>query len=270
MAGSDAKFVGSIPEKYDAYLGPFLFEPYAADYVRRLSLPEEVRVLELACGTGILTRRIAQALPESGRLMATDLNQPMLDHAQRMVGPDSRLEWRVADATKLPFPDESFDRVVCQFGIMFFPDKLAALREARRVLKRGGELSFNVWDSTRRNPYVEIADGTVAEYFPANPPTFFQVPFGYHDQDTIRSVMQQAQFGNIRLSEIALEGRSPTAMDAAVGLVEGCPLIVAIQERGVRDPRPIVEAVAKKLASAYGNSPMRCQLGALWIAGAKV
>jgi ubiquinone/menaquinone biosynthesis C-methylase UbiE len=269
MAGSDAKFVGSIPEKYDAYLGPFLFEPYAADFVQRLALREGDRVLELACGTGILTRRIAAALPRSGQLTATDLNQPMLDYARRKLLPDPRLEWRVADASKLPFPDDSFDHVVCQFGVMFFPDKPAALREALRVLKPAGELSFNVWDSPRRNSYVELADAVVAEFFPGNPPTFFQVPFGYHDQETIRSTMVEAGFAGVRVSEVALEGRSPTAMDAAVGLVEGCPLIVAIEERGVTDPRPIVEAVAKKLASAFGDAPLRCQLGVVWTAGKK-
>ena len=269
MAGSDTKFVGSIPEKYDAHLGPFLFEPCATDFVRRLTLHEDARVLELACGTGILTRRILELLPGSGRLTATDLNQPMLEHAQRRVGPDARLEWRMADAMKLPFQDESFDRVICQFGVMFFPDKLVALREARRVLKRGGEFSFNVWDSPRRNHYEELAEAVVAGFFPADPPTFFQVPFGYHDQGAIHSVMQEAGFANIRLVEVTLEGESPTAMHAAVGLVEGCPLIVAIQERGVSDPKPIVEAVAKKLVSAFGDSPMRCQLGALWIAGTK-
>ena len=269
MAGSDAKFVGSIPEKYDAYLGPFLFEPYAADFVRRLALREDACVLELACGTGILTRRIAAALPRSGRLTATDLNQPMLDYAERKLGPDSRLDWRVADATKLPFPDASFDHVVCQFGVMFFPDKPAAFREVRRVLKPGGEFSFNVWDSQQRNPYVEVADAVVASFFPGNPPTFFQVPFGYHDQGAIRSAMQEAGFADVRLSEVAVEGASPTALDAAVGLVEGCPLILAIQERGVTDPSPIVGAVAKKLASQFGDSPMRCQLGVVWISGKK-
>jgi ubiquinone/menaquinone biosynthesis C-methylase UbiE len=269
MASSDSQFVGSIPEKYDTCLGPFLFEPCAADFVRRLDLHENIRLLELACGTGILTRRIAEALPKSGRLTATDLNQPMLDHAQRKVGPDARLEWRVADAMELPFPDESFDRVICQFGVMFFPDKLAALREARRVLKPGGELVFNVWDSPQRNHYAEVADEVVAGFFPGNPPTFFQVPFGFHDRETLRSVMLQAGFANIRLSEESFEGKTPTAMDAALGLVEGCPLIVAIQERGVTDPRPIVEAVAKKLASKFGDSPMRCQLGVVWIAGMK-
>jgi len=269
MAGTDAKFVGSIPEKYDAYLGPFLFEPYAADFVRRLVFPESARVLELACGTGILTRRIAQALPKSGRLTATDLNQPMLDHAQRKVGADPRLEWRVADALKLPFPDATFDRVVCQFGVMFFPDKLAGLREACRVLKRGGELSFSVWDSPARNRYAEVADRVVASFFPSNPPVFFQVPFGYHDQEILRSVMQQAGFAGIRLEEVALEGRSPTAMDAATGLVEGCPLILEIRERGINDTRPILEAVASKLASEFGDSPMRCQLGVVWIAGTR-
>jgi len=269
MAGSDAKFVGSIPEKYDAYLGPFLFEPYAADFVQRLALREGDRVLELACGTGILTRRIAAALPRSARLTATDLNQPMLEYAQRKLPFDSRLEWRVADASKLPFPDATFDRVVCQFGVMFFPDKLAALREALRVLRPGGEFSFNVWDSPQKNSYVELADAVVAGFFPGNPPTFFQVPFGYYDQDVIRSTMKEAGFTEIRFSEVALESQTPTAMDAAVGLVEGCPLIVGIQERGVTDPRPIVEAVAKKLAFAFGDAPMRCKLGVVWTAGKK-
>jgi len=269
MAGSDAKFVGSIPEKYDAYLGPFLFEPYAADFVRRMALGEEERLLELACGTGILTRRIAAVLPGSARLTATDLNPPMLEYARRKLPPDARLEWRVADATKLPFPDAAFDRVVCQFGVMFFPDKLAALRETLRVLKPGGEFSFNVWDSPQKNSYVELADAVVAGFFPGNPPTFFQVPFGYYDQDVIRSTMVEAGFTEIRFSEVALESQTPTAMDAAVGLVEGCPLIVGIQERGVTDPRPIVEAVAKKLAFAFGDAPMRCKLGVVWTAGKK-
>src|SRR5438093_3635799 len=143
MAGSDTKFVGSIPEKYDKHLGPFLFEPYAADFVRRVVFPKGCRVLELACGTGILTRKILESLPGDGWLTATDLNEPMLAHVRGRLKSDPRLEWRTADASKLPFPDDSFHRVVCQFGVMFFPDKLVALQEARRVLKPGGEFAFN-------------------------------------------------------------------------------------------------------------------------------
>ena len=269
MAISDAKFVGSIPEKYDAHLGPMLFEPYAADFIRRVTFPPECRALEMACGTGILTRKILAALPADGHLTATDLNPPMLDKARSRVGSDPRLEWRSADATQLPFPDASFDLVACQFGVMFFPDKLAALREVLRVLKPGGRLAFSVWDSVGRNHYVEVAEATVARFFPGNPPTFFDIPFGYHDRKAIRSAMDQAGFKNVQLEEIALEGTSPSASDAAVGLVEGCPLIVGIQERGVSDPRPIVKAVANDLAAKFGDSPMRFEMSALWVTGMK-
>jgi ubiquinone/menaquinone biosynthesis C-methylase UbiE len=269
MAVSDTKFVGSIPEKYDAHLGPMLFEPYAADFVRRLALPHGCSVLELACGTGILTRRILAALPEGGRLTATDLNPPMLEKAGSRVGEDPRLQWRTADAMQLPFPDASFDLVASQFGVMFFPDKLAALREASRVLKPGGQLAFSVWDSTRRNSYVEVTEAAVARFFPDNPPTFFHIPFGYHDQGAIRLAMGKAGFSEVRVEEVPFKGTSPSAWNAAIGLVEGCPLIVGIQERGVSDPRPIVQAVASDLAAKFGDAPMQFDMGALWVTGMK-
>lgn len=267
--GSDAKFVGSIPEIYDRCLGPFLFEPYAVDFAGRLGFGAGGRVLELACGTGILTRALLKSLPRDGRLVATDLNQPMLEHAQRRLGADPRLEWKLSDAMKLPFPDESFDRVVCQFGVMFFPDKAAALAEARRVLRPGGEMAFNVWDSPARNRYVEMSDAVVGGFFPGNPPTFFQVPFGCHDRKVLQALMEGAGFAKVTVEEVVLDATSPSAADAAKGLVEGCPLIVQIQERGVRDPQPIVEAVASRLAAEFGSSPLRCKLGALWVGGTR-
>jgi len=269
MAGSDSKFVGSIPEIYDRCLVPFIFEPFAADFAKRLDVPGGGSVLELACGTGVLTRAILKSLPRDSRLVATDLNPPMLEHARRRLGADPRLEWQVADAMKLPFPDASFDRIVCQFGVMFFPDKPAALAEARRVLKPGGMLAFNVWDSVERNRYVEVSDAVVGSFFPSNPPPFFQVPFGYHDPAVLRSAMEGARFAKVSVEQVVLEGTSPTALDAARGLVEGCPLIVQIQERGVSDPGPIVTAVAAKLAEEYGDAPLRCKLAAVWISGTR-
>ena len=152
MTTNDATFAGSIPALYDRHLGPVLFEPYAADKVRRLARLSEGAILETASGTGIVTRRLASALPAAVRIVATDLNQPMLDHAASKPGME-RVEFRQADALKLPSGDGQFDAVVCQFGVMFFPDRVAAYREARRVLKPNGQLVFSVWDSLMRNPY---------------------------------------------------------------------------------------------------------------------
>ena len=140
MTTNDATFAGSIPALYDRHLGPVLFEPYAADMVRRFARLSEGAILETASGTGIVTQQLASALPAAVRIVATDLNQPMLDHASSKPGME-RVEFRQADALKLPSADGQFDAVVCQFGVMFFPDRVAAYREARRVLKPNGNWS---------------------------------------------------------------------------------------------------------------------------------
>ncbi len=267
MAGSDAKFTGSIPEKYDTYLGEFLFEHYAAHLAGKLAFSPETRVLEIACGTGILTRRLLKALPARGTLVATDLNQAMLDYARGKVGPDPRLEWKVADAMKLPFGDASFDVVAIQFGVMFFPDKVAALKEAKRVLKPGGTLAFNVWDSLEHNVSAKIVHELGIRKFPADPPKFFLAPFGYYDVERIKADMKAAGFTDVHTEEVPYEATTPTARHAAIGLVEGCPMIVALQERGMTDPAPFTAEAEKLLAAAFGEAPMRTSLKAIWIGG---
>jgi ubiquinone/menaquinone biosynthesis C-methylase UbiE len=150
MAHSNVSFVGSIPEAYHQYLGPLLFEPYAADLVGRLQLSSSTpEILELACGTGIVTERLHERFGDAAIITATDLNEAMLDVARRRLSQSARITWRAADAAALPFPDQTFDAVVCQFGLMFFPDKLQAAREALRVLKPDGQWVFNVWDSLK-------------------------------------------------------------------------------------------------------------------------
>src|SRR5262245_41278862 len=138
MTNSNIAFVGSIPENYDRYMGPLMFEPYAIDLVDRLSVPENATVLEVACGTGIVTRRLRNCLPDSVRLVATDLNPDMIAYAQNQSSTTDAIKWQQADALNLPFDTDSFDAVVCQFGLMFFPDKEAGAREAWRVLRPGG------------------------------------------------------------------------------------------------------------------------------------
>ncbi len=265
MSGSAAKFTGSIPEKYDTYLGAFLFEHYAAHLAGKLSLSPESRVLEIACGTGILTRQLLKVLPTKGTLVATDLNPGMLDYARGKVGPDPRLEWKQADAMKLPFADASFDVVAIQFGIMFFPDKVAALKEAKRVLKPGGTLAFNVWGSLEDNLSAKIVHELGMRKFPADPPKFFLVPFGYYDLERIKADLNAAGFTDFRSEDVPHVVTTPSAKHAAIGLVEGCPMVVALQERGMTDPAPFTEEAAKLLAEAFGEAPMRTSIKAIWI-----
>jgi ubiquinone/menaquinone biosynthesis C-methylase UbiE len=267
VSEKDARFVGSIPANYDQHLGPLLFEPYAADLVQRIPWADTVRILELACGTGIATRRLRERLPagDGASITATDLNEPMLEHAKAKFPGDARIHWRQADATALSFPDTSFDVVVCQFGVMFFPDKAAAYREARRVLRPGGTFVFNVWAGFDRNPMLRLTHQTLARWFPDNPPTFYETPCGYHDADAISRALRVADFTEVRTTPVALTGVSPSARSAAIGLVEGNPVVTAIAERGMPDASPIVAAVAAALAAECGDHPMRAKMEALVI-----
>ena len=182
MLETDKVFAGSIPENYDRYMVPLIFEAFAADLVRRAASLSPSAVLETAAGTGVVTRALAPKLAPGARYVATDLNQPMLDYAASRQGLDSPVVWRQADALALPFEDAAFDVVCCQFGAMFFPDRSAAYREARRVLKPGGHLLFNVWDRIEENVFADDVTNALARIFPNDPPRFLaRTPHGYHD-----------------------------------------------------------------------------------------
>jgi ubiquinone/menaquinone biosynthesis C-methylase UbiE len=264
MSDPNARFVGSIPASYDRFLGPMLFEPYADDLVRRLEFKARSAVLELAAGTGIVTKRLRRAMPPTARLTATDLNQPMLDIAQAKVT-SAGIQWQVADAHAIPFPDASFDTVVCQFGIMFFPDKLQACREVRRVLKPGGLFAFSVWGSLDDNPLGRIAKATVNRFFTADPPTFFDVPFGFSDEPTIRALLKDASFDRVSVERVRKVGQSPTALDATRGIIGGNPTLMAIQERATGTPEQVIDAAARALAREFGDHPLRVPTVALVI-----
>lgn len=263
MTDKNAVFAGSIPEHYDKHLGPVLFEPYAQDLARMLDVMDKGRVLEIACGTGIATRHLRNRLPDGATLVATDLNQPMIDYAKRKLAGVRGIEWQTADAGALPFPDKSFDAVVCQFGLMFVPDKQAAVRETRRVLARGGTYLLNTWDSLERNTFAKIAHETIASFFAKDPPMFYQVPFCMHDQDALRDLLAGGGFGDIRIEPVSLRGESPTARDLGQGLVEGNPVANSIREKGGVAPEQVIEAVASAVAREFGDRPVRIPLHAL-------
>jgi len=263
MADVTSAFTGKIPENYDRYLAALLFEPYAEDLVGRLSMHDGMRILEVACGTGIVTRRLVDKLAGRGTIIATDLNEAMFAHARKGLPRRGDATWRHADGTSLPFETRSFDAVVCQFGLMFFPDKAAGAREALRVLRPGGVYVFSVWDSLDVNPVQRITHETVAGFFPTNPPTFYMVPCSYHDVPTIEGLLRDAGFDSVRVERVAKEGKSASAADAAIGLIQGNPIFAEIMQRRPEALPEIEAAVAARLARELGDRPLRAPLRAV-------
>jgi ubiquinone/menaquinone biosynthesis C-methylase UbiE len=256
MTDANAAFAGSIPQQYDDYLGPLFFEPYAADLASRLRLDAGDALLELACGTGIVTQHLVAGLPRGASLTATDLNEAMLAIAQKKIDHAEPVTWEAADACALPFGDDWFDAVVCQFGLMFFPDKPLALREVHRVLHPGGTFVFSVWDSLAENPLARIAHEVIARFFTSDPPGFYHVPFGMSDVGAIETMLQDAGFASVESETKAITGRSVSAHHAATGLVTGAPVAHAILERATASPEAIIAAVATALAAEGGDAPL--------------
>ncbi|HEY7648114.1 MAG TPA: class I SAM-dependent methyltransferase [Methylomirabilota bacterium] len=262
MADRDAAFVGSIPANYDRYLGPLLFQGYAEDMAARLEVQPGMRVLETACGTGIVTEQLVARLAGQGSLVASDLNEPMLAYAAAKLPGATRVEWKLADATKLPFDDRSFDAVVCQFGLMFFPDKAAGMREAFRVLKPGGRFLVSVWGRVEDNPVQRITHETVATFFPSNPPQFYTIPFLLHDPEVVHRLLAGADFVDARWERRDRTGQSPSAEETATGLIDGNPIYLDIMARRPAALNDIKAALARNLAAAFGDRPRRCPMRA--------
>lgn len=251
MDNKDAAFSGSIPNLYHEHLGPLLFRPYAEDMARRVAALAPRRILETAAGTGIVTEAMAEAVPEA-EIVATDLNQAMLDVAAARIGAPN-VAFRQADAQSLPFEDGSFDAVVTQFGVMFFPDRIGAYREVLRVLKPGGAFLFNVWDSLDANPVSEAIQTKVAELFPGDPPSFLRrVPFGYHDKVRIEADLREAGFTQIGSETVGARSRIGSARQAATGLCRGSSLAAEIEAHGPDALDRAVGAVEEALERLAG------------------
>jgi SAM-dependent methyltransferase len=261
-------FSGSVAELYERLLVPAMFQPYAVDLAERVSQRGPESVLETACGTGALTHELRERLAASVRLVATDLNEPMIDRARKRLGDADRIEWRQADSTALPFPSATFSAVACQFGMMFPPDKSAAVRETRRVLAPGGLFAFNVWDSLDNNPYAKLAHETFARFLPDDPPTFFaDIPHGFHDPEFWRDLLLAAGFSEVQSEIVSRDIRSASAAELALGLVRGTPVSGMIAQRG-GDLEAIAEATGRELAHLGGERPFRSTMRALVVTAA--
>ncbi len=257
MARSDAVFAGSIPEFYDSLMVPLIFEDYAAHLAGLVAAGSPGAVLETAAGSGVVTRALAPKLGASARYVVTDLNQPMLDYAAARQGRDGRLEWRQADALSLPFEDATFDVVCCQFGAMFFPDRVAGYAQARRVLRPGGRFVFNVWDRIEENAFADAITQAVAGVFPHDPPQFLaRTPHGYHDIARIREDLRRAGFTDIAIDTRAEVSRAPSPRDVATAYCLGTPLRNEIE---ARDPTLLslaTDRATQAIANRHGEGPV--------------
>jgi SAM-dependent methyltransferase len=250
----DAVFAGSIPALYDQLLVPLLFEPYARDLSSRVAALAPSSVLELACGTGVVTRRLARELSVATRLVATDLNQAMLEHAAS-VGTARPVAWRQADAQSLPFDDASFDAVCCQFGVMFFPDKAGAFAQARRVLRPGGTLVFSTWGAIGHNDFADVVTQALAREFPDDPPGFMaRTPHGYHDAAAIARDLAQGGFtAEPRIETLAFRSEAASAQEAATAYCQGTPLRGEIESRSPGALAAVTAVAAAALGARFGT-----------------
>jgi ubiquinone/menaquinone biosynthesis C-methylase UbiE len=260
MAATDKLFAGSIPEIYDRFLVPLIFESYARDLADRLAKVKPQDVLETAAGTGVLTRAIVAKLPHQARVVATDLSQPMLDHAAAREQAEGRITWRQADALALPFEDQSFDAVACQFGVMFFPDKVQGFKEARRVLRPGGRFIFNVWDRISENEFADIVTATI---FPQDPPRFMaRTPHGYHDVAKLREELTMAGFAQVSIETLGDISKAASPRDPAIAYCQGTPLRNEIEARDPFGLEAATQACASALALRFGNGPVEGRIRA--------
>ena len=249
-------FAGSVPQIYERYLVPLIFEDYADDLAARARGRSPARILEIAAGTGVVTRRLASVLPPKVAVVATDLNQAMLDQAAA-VGTTRPVEWRQADAMQLPFEDASFDLVLCQFGTMFFPDRPKAYAEARRVLRPGGAFIFSVWDGLERNEFAAEVHRAVARLFPADPPSFLErLPYAYHDFALISADLARAGFGTPAIQTLPARSRADSPLGPAMGYCQGTPLRNEIEARSPGALEQVTQAATAAIAQRFGPGPV--------------
>jgi len=262
VSGNDKAFTGAVPQVYETLLVPLIFEPYAADLVRRLAPRQPARVLEVAAGTGVVTRAMLAGLPATTAIVATDLNQAMLDQAAA-VGTRRPVEWRQADAMQLPFPDGSFDAVVCQFGVMFYPDRSRAHAEARRVLKPGGAYLFNVWDRLAENEFPDVISGALEALFPQDPPRFLpRTPYGYNDRTLIQADLAKGGFTRpATIDTVAARSRAASPRAPAAAFCQGTPLRAEIEARGRLEDA--TEAASQAIARRFGSGAVDAKIQAL-------
>ncbi|AXI45393.1 SAM-dependent methyltransferase [Sulfitobacter sp. SK012] len=270
MSDKDKVFSGSIPDIYDDYLVPLIFESYAKDMAQRVARVGPNAVLETAAGSGVVTRALAPLLKDEARYVVTDLNPPMLDRAAKQQPDDTQIEWQQADAMSLPFDDETFDIMCCQFGMMFLPDKAAGYTEAFRMLREGGQFIFNVWDKIENNEFAQNVTATATRFFPDDPPIFLErTPHGYHDIASIKSELQSAGFSGVEVHTITEQSHAENARIPAIAYCQGTPLRNELLDRDASCLDKITNAAAVDIEQVFGSGAVTGKIQGFVIVASK-
>ncbi len=263
MEEKSIPFEKTIPGVYEKYLGPYLYEPYSV-YVTSIIKGNPKQILEIGVGSGRLTNHISKKIGDDAKLTAIDINPNMLEIAKNKVT-SANVEFHVADAQYLPFPDNNFDCVVCQFGFMFLPDKQKGFNEAWRVLKPGGQFIFVTWDKAENNRTLQISQQTILQYLKTEIPAYFGKAYSaMNNPDELHSYTKIAGFKNIDIKKLTLIGHCPTAMDAAIGFVEGNSIIKEILKEGPELLQTIKNTIVTRIHEQVGQDPIKSELNA-WL-----
>ncbi|WP_306322042.1 MULTISPECIES: class I SAM-dependent methyltransferase [unclassified Streptomyces] len=248
-----------MPDAYERHLVPVFFRPFAADLAARAAARSPHQVLELAAGTGALTTAVLDATPDA-RVVATDLSEAMVSRGATL---EPRAHWRQADAQELPFQDASFDLALCQFGVMFFPDRPAAYAEIRRVLTPNGRLLFNSWGPVASHGFAAAFQDALEASMPEgeNAPTFLpDIPHGYVDPAAVAEDLAAAGLDLVAAEEVTLEGVAESAASVATGLLTGTPVRAALASHP--DAAAIEETVTGAMTAALGPGPVTAAMTA--------
>lgn len=261
MSDNDKAFTGSIPDTYDRYLVPLIFEDSAGDLARRVAARPGERVLETAAGSGVVTRVLAPMLPATAHYCVTDLNSPMLERAKARQGEDARIDWKQADALDLPFEADSYDTVCCQYGVMFFPDRVKGYSEARRVLRGGGRFLFNVWDSLEHNEFADTVTRTACTLLPDAPPKFLaRTPYGHGNPDLIRQELEKAGFSRISIEKVTGTSTAPDPSHPAIAFTRGTPMYGELAAHGEEMVQRVANAAAEEIRARFGSGPVSAKI----------
>jgi len=255
MTSINAKFVGNIPHIYDTVFGPIAFDHYAKELAKVATGLDPCDVLELAAGTGIVSRRLRDAMQDGSRLVVSDLNQDMLNIAQAKFTNDEAVEIVAADALNLPFADDEFGLAICSFGVMFFPDKIASYREVARVLKPCGHYIFNTWAPLAENPHAQIAHEAVAHFYPDDTPGFYLPAYGYGDPKDVKRDLSVAGWVDVEHQLLPISKLLKNPAEIAHAMINGTPMGGEILQRGGVDPQDVVDLILERWLKEFGADP---------------
>ena len=261
-------FSGSIPKIYDEILGPAYFVPYAIETAKRAAAFHPKTILEVACGTGIVTKELCKSIRE-GIITATDISADMLSVAKEKLSSEKNIIWKEANAMELPFADEKFDLVVCQFGAKFFQDKQKAFSEMHRVLKKSGKFIFSTWDKLSNNPVANAGRQILLDFFEGNPPPNLKTAFSMSDENEIKALLQSTSFTSVNFEIIYLPCIAESAELLAFAQVDGSIISNLIREKDENAVPVLRNKIAESISGKFGNNPVKGTMQAIVVTAEK-